>query len=294
MDKLDRLGWAAGLCFDAYGLQIGIRISVDDPAILDELPALFPPGSGLCPATEVDALYSLIVGRNPAGESSGRRYYHVLYMNSTLVARTMDWDELRERLLLGGRVLVAYNARRELFVAAGALGYRERAIVITGLSQIARTALVAALVRAGCTYLSSEYAPMDRDRGLVVPFANPLPIRDEPGERARQYPIETLGGSAESRALPIGLVAVAEHRPGARSRQRELSRGRAVLALMARTLTARGQPQVALRTLGRAASEAAALEVRFGDVEEAARRLLNYPIWQSEPVAGAGKRRLSA
>ena len=35
MQKLDRLGWAAGICFVSYGLRIGIRSN--EPEVLDRL-----------------------------------------------------------------------------------------------------------------------------------------------------------------------------------------------------------------------------------------------------------------
>ena len=281
MDKLDRLGWAAGLCVDAYGVKIGVRVNVDDAAIVDEMSALLPPGSVPSSEPSVDVLYSLIVGREP---QAGKRYFHLLYMNETRVARTMDWGEVRERLMLGGRVLVAYHARRELFVAAGVVGYRDQAIVIPGLDQDARADLVAALVQAGCTYLSSEYAPIDKEQGLVLPFRNPLPLRHRPDEQARRYPIEAFGGSAEFKALPVGLVAIAEYHPSAQWRQREVSQEEAVRALMDHTAFARSQPQGALQALKRAVSEATTLKVNIGDAHEAAYRLLEHPIWQSMPA----------
>lgn len=277
--------WAAGLCFEVYGLQLGIRVNVDDPAIMGKLLALLPPGSSLCSATQVDALYSLIVGRGARegklGGIRNTRYYHLLYLNAVRAARTMDWDEVQERLMLGARILVAHHARRELFLAAGVVAYRDRVIVIVGLSQIARVDLVTALVRAGCTYLSSEYAPVTKDLGLVLPFPNLLPIRDEPDERARLRPVEALGGVAEARMLPIGLVVIADHRPSGRWRQCEVSEGWAVLALMNCAPLARSNPQIALRTLVRATSGATALAVTLGDMDEAAHSLLNHPMWRS-------------
>lgn len=230
-------------------------------------------------------LYSLIVGRGAPPDAPGKRFYHVLYMNATRLARTLDWGEAKERFMLGGRILVAHHARRERFVAAGAVGHRGRAIVIVGLGQIVRTALVAALVRAGCTYLSSEYAPIADDHRFVLPFPNPLPIRQQPSDRARLCPGEEIGGSTETEALPVGLVVVAEHRPGAGWQQHEVSRGRGVLALMTQTVNARTQPQNALGTLGRALTGARMLQVRFGDVDEAACRLLAHPMWQSVPAS---------
>jgi len=35
MDKLDRLGWAAGVAFQVCGLRIGVRIT--DPSLLDSV-----------------------------------------------------------------------------------------------------------------------------------------------------------------------------------------------------------------------------------------------------------------
>ena len=41
MDKIDRLGWAAGINFISYGLRIGVR--VNDPAIIDKVTEQLPP-----------------------------------------------------------------------------------------------------------------------------------------------------------------------------------------------------------------------------------------------------------
>ena len=112
------------------------------------------------------------MGREPSDELRGRRFYHVLYMNATRVARTMDWNEIRERLRVGGRMLIAQNARGALFVSAGVVAAGQRAMVITGLDQVSRTALLSALIRAGCGYLSGEYAPISVETGEVLPFTN--------------------------------------------------------------------------------------------------------------------------
>ena len=41
MDKLDRLVWADGMSFTAYGVRVGLRVS--DAAILPDLIARLPP-----------------------------------------------------------------------------------------------------------------------------------------------------------------------------------------------------------------------------------------------------------
>ena len=63
MEKLDRLGWAAGIGFLAYGKRIGIRVSAPD--VLERLPAHLPPESRPADFPIVDRLYSLV----PVGTS---------------------------------------------------------------------------------------------------------------------------------------------------------------------------------------------------------------------------------
>lgn len=234
------------------------------------------PDSPPSDAGPVDVLYSLIVGRESSEEQRGRRYYHVLYMNATRVARTLDWNEVRERLRVGGRMLIAQNARGTLFVSAGVVAAGDRAIVITGLDQIARTALVTALVRAGSSYLSGEYAPISMETGGVVPFVTPLPFRAEAVEVATKLPIEALGGVSERRTLPIGLVIAAKHRPGTSYRQRVLSRGAGVLHLMSSAVVARRRPAEAFDTFRSALAGASALDLSYGDPDEAAARILAH------------------
>jgi hypothetical protein len=278
MDSLDRLGWAAGMSVEAYGLRIGIRVNTDDPRIVDDLRTLLPPGSTPCLESSVDALYSLIVGR-PTRDPYGRRQFHLLYLNATRVARSMDWEDVRERLKLGARIVVAHNAPHIFFVVAGVVAYRGRAIVVVGLDQDTRTALVVALTKRGCTYLSSAYAVIRNHEPLVLPFPNTPAIRREPHTPAIELPIEAVGGSVELNPLPIGLVVAA--RVGARWRHREVSRGRALLALLAHTVGVRDAADHAIRAERPTLCDTRALEVTVGDVDDAADRLLAHMAWRS-------------
>ena len=40
--RIDRLGWKAGTCFDAYGLRVGVRTNA--PVLLEQLELLVYPG----------------------------------------------------------------------------------------------------------------------------------------------------------------------------------------------------------------------------------------------------------
>src|SRR5206468_59960 len=81
MKKLDRLGWAAALTFEAYGLRIGIR--VNRPEALERLTERLPPGARPSPSPIVDRLYSLWLGQT----RGSLRGYHLLYAGSARRAR---------------------------------------------------------------------------------------------------------------------------------------------------------------------------------------------------------------
>src|SRR6185295_10176403 len=174
MAKIDRLGWAAGLAFISYGARIGIRVT--DPAVMERLLPYLPPGWKPAASPVVDYLCSLRVGGNAA--RSGLRHFHLLYRNAAVVARSLALEEVCDALESHLRFGVAINTRRRLFVHAGVVGWHGRAIVIPGRSMSGKTTLVTALVRAGATYYSDEYAVFDM-HGRVHPFPKPLSIREK-------------------------------------------------------------------------------------------------------------------
>jgi hypothetical protein len=269
MQKIDRLGWAAGLSFVSYGRRIGVR--VNDPQVLPGIVSLLPPGWKPSPSRVVGRLYSVFVG----GESrrAGMRRLHLSYANTLRIARTADLEAALEAFESDLRLYVAERARRRVFVHAGVVAWRGRAIVIPGRSFSGKSSLVAALVRAGATYYSDEYAVFDA-RGRVHPFPAPLSLRGGEGGRPTRHPPESFGGPPGTRPLPVGLVALSEYRHGARWRPRRLTPGQAVLALLANTVPARERPASALAALGRAVVGAPVLKGTRGEASEVADVLL--------------------
>jgi hypothetical protein len=269
MAKVDRLGWAAGLSFVSYGRRIGVRVS--SPALLSRVERLLPPGWTRSPSPIVKRLYSVFVGGD--GPRPGVRRLHLAYANTLRIARTANLDLALEALESDLRLYVAERARRRVFVHAGVVGWRGRAIVIPGRSFSGKSSLVAALVRAGATYYSDEYAVFD-ERGRVHPFRAPLSMRGKDGEGSTRHAPETLGGPLGGGPLPVGLVAVSQYRPGARWRPRRLTPGQGVLALLANTVPARQRPAAALAALRQAVAEASILKGMRGEAEEVAGVLL--------------------
>jgi hypothetical protein len=182
------------------------------------------------------------------------------------------------------RFQIALLAKKKLFVHAGVVGWKGRAIVIPGHSFSGKTTLVSALVRAGAEYYSDEFAVFDH-HGLVHPFPKALNIRGKSGQSTEKCPVETLGGQRGTEALPVGMIVVTEYHAGTRWRPRRLSQGDAVLALLAHTVRAQVAPEFALPTLGRVAEHAQGLSGKRGEAIDLARLLLR-PAGPTHQVAG--------
>jgi hypothetical protein len=269
MAKLDRLGWAAGLVCEAFGVRVGLRATTAEG--LMRLAARLPPGWRRARGRAVERLYSYVEG----GETSARgaRRFHLLYADAWRALRARAAAEVEEAFEADAQLFVAAGARARLFVHAGVVGVGGRALLVPGRSFAGKTTLVAELVRAGAAYYSDEYAVLDAE-GRVHPYARPLGVRGEGGRARRRVTAEELAGARGTRPLPVGLVYVGEYREGARWRPRRLTRGQGVLALLAHTVAARRQPAQALAVLERVAAHATVLQGTRGEAAGAARELL--------------------
>jgi hypothetical protein len=263
MEKIDRLGWAAGFSFISYGRRIGIRSN--DPHVLERLRDRLPPGWKPSSSHVVERLYSFVAG-GPTSRAGVRRF-NLLYGDITQLARSNDIDQVLETFESDLRLFVAETARRRLFVHAGVVGWRDQAILIPGRSMSGKTSMVVELVRAGATYYSDEYAILD-EQGRVHPFPKTISIREQGLYRQTEYPVETFGGRRGVKPLPIGLVLVTNYRAGARWRPQSVSTGQGVLELLSHTISARRQPEKALVVLQRALAHASIIKGPRGEAHE--------------------------
>jgi hypothetical protein len=269
MQKIDRLGWADGISVYAYGLRIGVRLN--KPGHRDAVIARLPPGWELGCSPLVDQLFSFKVGGQ--GVQSNLRQYHLVFGGLTRLARTMDLDEALDALQEALEQAVAHGAKNRVFMHAGVVGWRGRAIVLPGRTFAGKSTLVAALLRAGATYYSDEFAVFDGD-GHVHPFARPLAMRKENGLRDGRYTPEQLGSHAGDMPLPVGVVAFLEYRAGVTPRLRPLSPGQTALELVRYCYRAEEEPEMALFTVQRAVEDAACLKGVRGEADAMAAQLL--------------------
>ena len=267
MEKIDRLGWAAGLAAISYGHRVGIRVS--DAQALKRVRACLPPGWKQAARPQVECLYSLVVG----GNGGKVKRFSLLYRGAERLARTHDLDSVYETLQTDMQLHVAAAAPKRVFVHAGVVGWRGKAIVLPGRTFAGKSTLVAALVRAGATYYSDEYAVLD-ERGRVHPYARPLVLRSRPGEEAARV-VMLPPRAAGKRPLPVGLVALTHYKPGSRWRPQVLSPGQAMLALMENTVPVRQRPEATLKALREIVTHATVVKGVRGEVEETVEKLLS-------------------
>ncbi len=258
--------------FVVYGVRIGLR--VDCRALLDTLEH-DPAGMHLPfgwravedhePDAPVAVRYELLTGRLAGGLPSYR-----LYAGTNLVANVRRLTDAAEALAAHAEPFVAERAPGHLFVHAGVVGWKGRAIVMPGASFAGKTTLVQAWLEAGATYYSDEFAVLDR-AGSVHPFARPLSVRDGSTALTRRAPAAELGAETGTTPLPIGLVLVTSYRPGARWRPRRLTAAPTLLALMRHTIAARGNPAHSMPILKQAVSSTMA----FASIRGEARALVS-------------------
>lgn len=253
----------AGFAVDAYGVKIAVRAT--ELAVLHRTLNHLPPDWRPIHAQIVERLYSFVAPR--------RRGVYTLYGDTIEVAQGRSLDDMLAGFESDLQIYVAERAPRHVFVHAGVVGWRGQAILLPGSSRSGKSTLVAELIRAGATYYSDEYAVLDA-AGHVHPYARPLRLRQDGLPRPQRSPVETFGGRAGRRPLPVGLVLLASYRPGARWRPRPLTAARGALSVLDNAVAARYAPARVLAAIGEVAKRARFLTGPRGEAEETARLIL--------------------
>jgi hypothetical protein len=269
MAKIDRLGWTDGMSFNSYGVRVGVR--VNDPSILEDVIARLPPGSKPSSFQAVDHLYSVVGGG--ANENTKVRRFNLIYWNTDRITRSRSFEDALNAFESQVQLTVAEYSPRRIFVHAGVVAWKNRAILIPGMSHSGKTTLVDRLIRAGATYYSDEYAVLD-ERGRVHPYPRALGMRSPNSFASKKVQAEEIGAETGSKPLRVSLVVSTKFKDGARWRPRPLSRGKGVLELMANTVSARSQPEMALTVLPKALEEAQILKGVRGEAREIVESIL--------------------
>lgn len=156
------------------------------------------------------------------GPRPGVRRLHLVYAGGARIARARELDEALRALESDLQLHVAVRSRRFVFVHAGVVGWRGRAILLPGRSHSGKSTLVAALLEEGAAYYSDEYAliadPAARGArvGLISHYRRMIddPVRIAAFERAIRAAVKP-GDVVVDLGCAFGNYAVLACRAGA-------------------------------------------------------------------------------
>lgn len=260
------VSWTAKASIISYGVRI--KISTNSQGLLKDSLACLTPRWEKTLTQSNDYTYYLSCNSNPTDGSTSNHSYS-LQRDDLLLIQTSNKNTLLDVLKADSQLLIAENARRKIFVHAGVVGWRGQALVIPGRSFSGKSSFVKALVEAGATYYSDEYAIFN-EQGWVEAFPKPLSLRRDGSIKQIDYDIKTFGGQQGVEPLPIGLIIVSRFEAEGLWSPVKISHGEAILALLNNTVSARRVPSAAMSFLARASSRATAYESVRGEAKNVA------------------------
>ncbi|NOY99818.1 MAG: hypothetical protein GXP40_11580 [Chloroflexi bacterium] len=220
-------------------------------------------------------------GGGARGEGSDQQKEHLLYCGSALLSRTENLAELLSALENHSELLTAARAKDYLFIHAGVVAWEGKAILLPGRSMSGKTSLVRALLKAGATYYSDEFALLDKE-GILHPYPVPLSIRKERNIVGCKTALEGLGIQPGTEPLPVGLVVIAKYQRYARWNPEILTPSQSMLAMMNNTVAARGDPAFSMPILKKVALNAKTIASKRGNAKRAARAILEEMQWNAD------------
>jgi hypothetical protein len=174
------------------------------------------------------------------------------------------------------RILVAEFAPTKVFIHAGSVGWRGRAIILPGDSHFGKTTLVAELAKCGAEYYSDEYAIID-EQGLVYPFARKLTMREN-GRQMIEKPVdvEEFGGVKGSVPLPISTVLFTKYDPENKTEYEFLTPGQGIVEVIGQTIGIRRNSEFVIKVLKNAFANAIIVKSPRNDAANFALELLEF------------------
>ena len=174
------------------------------------------------------------------------------------------------------RLTVAENAVDTVFVHAGVVGWRNRAIIFPGRSFRGKTTLVAELIGLGAVYYSDEYAVLGSD-GLVYPFPRDLSIRNYVVQYDEvDVPAAFFGAQIGEEPVKVGSVIITEFDETAAWNPKLLTIGQGILETIPHTIPINEDAELSLKILNIAFNNAIIAKSVRGDVKRDAAAILSF------------------
>jgi len=260
-------GLLAGGRYSAFGVSWEMR--ADDVSayhlLLDRLPSVSIP-------TSARAMARTYVFRTLPSKASDGDLSFMLSADGRPLVRSSEPEVVADAFEDDLKFLLAERSPRKLFLRAGVVGWRDRAIVIPGGPHSGKSTLVRALVGCGATYFSDEYAVIEGN--TVQPFPARSANWTVPGT-VLSYWMDELGKNSEPKPLPIGLILFAPYQAGAVFKPKLLARGQSLLGMFKHAVASQRNPERVLRALEVVSRRCNGLEGVRGDAHSAASYLID-------------------
>ena len=250
-----------GPTFLCHGLRIGFQANHE--SVFEKLNTVLPPGWRSTKPTEPDFRYSFKLG--------GKGQFSKAYLGPEEVVRARCLDDVLSATASHIEHVVAKHTPESIFIHAGVIGWRGRAILFPGRSCTGKSTLIRALLRLGAVYFSDEFAVID-SKGLVHPFARPLSLR-VPSGRTALHP-DHMGAELGTHPVTAGAVIVTRYTPTGVWQPVLLSGGRAILELLRHTVAVRSNPARSIDCIKRLVHSTIAIRSTRSEAETAALLIL--------------------
>jgi hypothetical protein len=249
----------------AYGVQVALRTRVD---LLEHLPSPLIPVAPSDNSKDAQRVrFEFVETRSAAGSP-----LFVVAGDGAGIYASADVKVAAQVLESRVHLQVAALTEQAVFVHAGVVAWRGQALILPGPSHSGKSSLVAALIAAGATYYSDEYAVIDLE-GRVHPFPRRLRLRGAIEEESPAGLAASPVNGEDLEPLRAAWIMNLRYQPDGIWDPKELTPGQTLLALLKNTVAVRRQSELTLRTLRIAVESASGWQSQRGEAGDTAREV---------------------
>lgn len=260
------------LNFQAYGVNLGVSDERETylTQISKRLDEVLPNGYELIAEDKVEYLLEATHGADGG--------FQISRGGEVLIAGGAAADFI-DSAISQIRLTVAEFAEGAVFLHAGVVGWRGRAVIIPASSFAGKTTLVAELIKNGAVYYSDEYAVLDAD-GLVYPYPKKLSMRGIIDDyRQTDVTAASFGAQTGTAALPVGMILISRFDNNEKPPEFNLeilSSGQGMIEVLAHSISIRRNPKFVLKVLNKVTSRAIIAKSQRGEAKLFVARLIEY------------------
>jgi hypothetical protein len=263
---------------DAYGVRI--RIDADDESIFEQVKTI-------C----AEAFVGRLKFDNGTSAGADLHYRFITQENGAVL---YDLDGVRSSVFRSDvgfsrhfnsmiRAHVAGKSKTWVFVHAGVVEWRGKAIIIPGQSSQGKTTLVSELIRLGAGYMSDEFAILD-ENGLVHPFDRDLAVR-RPELGFEQVSPDKFGAEKRLEPIEAGMVLLTKFVESGKWDPVMITVGTGILESIPQVIPVSFNTEFALKVLNTTFNRAIIVKSDRGEARDTAPEILAY--FDESLMAGA-------